>query len=136
MAELTIFYDGFCPLCVREMDHLRKIDQQQKLRLEDIQQPDFSERYPQIDKAEASSILLSQLPNGTLLKGLDSTHKAWSVVGQGWRTGWMRWPLIRWFADRAYLFFARNRYSISRLLTGQSRCNSCSLDDNGKRHCD
>ena len=26
MATLTIFYDGFCPLCVREMAQLRRID--------------------------------------------------------------------------------------------------------------
>lgn len=132
MAELIIFYDGFCPLCVREMDHLRKIDAKQKLRLEDIQQPDFSHRYPQIDKSEASAILLSLQPDGRLLRGLDSTHKAWSLVGKGWRTAWLRWPVIRWFADKAYLFFARNRYAISHLLTGQARCNSCSI---GNQQC-
>ena len=34
-AELTIFYDGFCPLCVREMTHLRRADKQGRMRLVD-----------------------------------------------------------------------------------------------------
>jgi len=37
--------------------------------------------------------------------------------------------IIRWFADRAYLYFARNRYRISELLTGQARCEPCSRGD-------
>lgn len=125
MSALTIFYDGYCPLCVREMTHLRHLDTEQKLTLVDIQADDFAEHYPDIDAAEASRILLSQLPNGELLRGLDSTHAAWSVVGLGWRTVWLRWPILRWFTDHCYLFFARNRYSISRLLTGQARCEPC-----------
>ena len=129
MTELVIFYDGFCPLCVREMGHLRRIDKDNKLQLVDIQQPDFEQRYPHINRAEASSILLSQCPDGRLLRGLDSTHRAWSVVGKGWRTAWLRWPIIRWFADRAYLYFARNRYRISELLTSQARCEPCSRGD-------
>ena len=39
MSTLTIFYDGFCPLCVREMAQLRRIDPDgDKLTLVEIQQ--------------------------------------------------------------------------------------------------
>lgn len=124
MSVLTLFYDGFCPLCVREMAQLRQIDKQGALQLVDIQLADSQALYPQIDFSEASRILLALTADGRLLRGLDSTHAAWSAVGLGYRTAWLRWPVIRWFADRAYLYFAANRYRISYWLTGQARCDN------------
>jgi predicted DCC family thiol-disulfide oxidoreductase YuxK len=124
MSVLTLFYDGFCPLCVREMAQLRQIDKQGVLQLVDIQLADSQALYPQIDFSEASRILLALTADGRLLRGLDSTHAAWSAVGLGYRTAWLRWPVIRWFADQAYLYFAANRYRISYWLTGQARCDN------------
>lgn len=128
---LTVFYDGSCPLCVAEMDQLRALNTQNHLRFENILAPDFSKRYPAIDPAAASNILHGMLrendtDNERLLLGLDVTHKAWSLVGKKRWIAVLRWPVIRWFADRAYLFFARNRYRLSFLFTGKSRCEPCS----------
>ena len=126
MTELTLFFDGYCPLCVKEMAHLRAADHHQRLLLVDIQQPDFAERYPHIDAAAASRILHAETASGELLLGLDVTYRAWSLVGRGFWFAPLRWPVIRWFADKAYLWFARNRYRISGWLIGQQRCNTCS----------
>lgn len=123
-AELTIFYDGFCPLCVAEMSKLRKLDKAQKLAFEDIQQADFSARYPGLDWHALNFKIHALQADGNLLQGLDATHQAWKLVGHGWLYAPLRWPIISWFADRAYLFFARNRYQISYWLTGQKRCDS------------
>lgn len=123
--KMTLFYDGTCPLCVAEMDQLRHFNTQGSLHFEDITQSDFAHRYPDIDPAAASAILHGKLEDGTLLLGLDVTHKAWSMVGKKRWIGILRWPLIRFAADRAYLFFARNRYRISYLLTGKMRCEPC-----------
>jgi len=134
MSELTLYYDGHCPLCVREMDHLRAADTNQRLTLVDIQMDGFSERYPGIDPVAASNILHATTAEGELLLGLDVTYRAWALVGKGFWIAPLRWPIIRWFADKAYLWFARNRYRVSGWLTGQERCDTCgpkgcSLDD-------
>jgi len=128
MSELKIFYDGACPLCLAEMRHLLNLDTQHKIDLVDINQQDFEEKYPDINKNKADAILHGQLADGSIILGLDVTHKAWSLVGKGYRTAILRWPLIRHFADLAYLFFAKYRHPISRLITGKSRCESCSLE--------
>ncbi len=100
MSELTLYYDGYCPLCVREMDHLRKADQAGRLTLVDIQQEGFTERYPHIDPQAASTILHADTADGELLLGLDVTYRAWSLVGRGFWIAPLRWPVIRWFADK------------------------------------
>ncbi|MCL5049380.1 MAG: DUF393 domain-containing protein [Firmicutes bacterium] len=128
MAQLTIFYDGGCPLCVREMRHLKRLDQRQQMAFEDINAENFNQRFPHVSFSRANQILHGMNGEGEMLYGLDVTHAAWSLVGRGWLTAPLRWPLIRWFADKAYLFFARNRNGISKLLTGKSRCDVCSLD--------
>ena len=123
-TALTIFYDGRCPLCAAEMKQLRQLDDAGKLRLEDINRPDFKQRFPHIDPVEADRVLHGQWANGTLIYGLDVTQQAWALVGRHQWLKLLRLPLVRWFADFGYLFFARYRRQISRLLTGSSRCNA------------
>ena len=60
------------------------------------------------------------------LRGL--AYRAWALVGKGYLIAPLRWPVIRWFADKAYLWFARNRYKVSGWFTGQERCDSCGPD--------
>ena len=133
MEKMILFYDGSCPLCVAEMKQLRQLNTHQKLQFEDILLPDFNQRFPDISKEKASSILHGLLTTQTgneqqLLLGLDVTYKAWNLVGKKKWLKLLRLPVISIIADKAYLFFARNRYRISYLLTGKSRCSSCSID--------
>ncbi len=124
MAQLTIFYDGFCPLCVNEMASLARHDRQHCLEFEDIHQEDFATRFPSIDPERANTVLHALDEQGVLLLGLDVTAKAWSLVGVPWFRA-LRWPGVRRVADWAYLRFARHRFAISRLLTGKTRCERC-----------
>lgn len=128
MAELKIYYDGGCPLCLAEMKHLLKLDQQKKLVLIDINQQDFEQKYPHINRREADRILHGELADGNIILGLDVTHKAWSLVGKGKWTAMIRLPIIGTVADFAYLQFARHRHFLSRLITGKERCETCSLE--------
>ncbi|MBU1296103.1 DUF393 domain-containing protein [Marinomonas sp. UCMA 3892] len=125
---LTIFYDGHCPLCAAEMQTLQSLDTQKKLQLEDIHADSFSERFPYIDKVEADRLLHGQLANGKIIKGLDVTCLAWKLVGKHKWMQLLRWPVIRFFADMGYKFFARYRHQISSFVTGKPRCESCLKD--------
>lgn len=123
--KLTLFYDGFCPLCVAEMDKLAEYDVDAKLGFEDIQALDFPTRFPNIDPVAADRFLHAQYEDGSMIYGLDVTHQAWRQVGRQRWLAILRWPVIRWFADLGYTFFARHRYSISYLFTGKRRCDAC-----------
>ena len=128
--SLTIFYDSYCPLCVKEMRHLKKLDGGKKLNLVDVHNASFSNTYPEISPQAALTKLhgyLFQQQEKHLITGLDVTYHAWRMVGRGWLIAPLRWPVIRWFSDRAYLWFARHRNTISEKLTGQPRCERCRL---------
>ena len=122
---LTLFFDSTCPLCAAEMRQLRSLDTAGRLCFADIYAEDFATCYPHIDVAAADRYLHGEYADGSMIYGLDVTCGAWRAVD---RKRWLlilRWPIIRWFADIAYRLFARNRYTISYLLTGQKRCERC-----------
>jgi len=112
-GTLRVYYDGLCPLCVNEMRHLEKLDGGRRLDLQDITAADFTVRFPHIDPVKADRILHGELPDGTLILGLDVTVMAWRLAGRGRWVAFLRWPLVRPVADRVYLFFARHRHRIS-----------------------
>lgn len=122
---LILFYDGFCPLCMMEMRKLKALDKHRRLAFVDIQSPQFAAEYPDLDYEALNARMHGMLENGQMLDGLDLFYHAWKLVGHGWVYAPLRWPVIKWFADRAYLVFARHRYTISYLLTGQKRCTRC-----------
>lgn len=120
--SFTIFYDGQCPLCMKEMDQLKKHNADGNLLFVDIMQSDFDTQYPHLDWQALNERIHGICDDGTVLIGLDATHRAWSEVGKGWLYAPLRWPVIKYFADKAYLVFARHRYKISYWLTGKKRC--------------
>jgi len=122
MSALRIFYDGQCPLCRMEIDHLKKLDSSGQLELQDITVSDFSARFPHIDTQAADRVLHGELADGSMIYGLDVTCTAWQLVGKGHWFAFLRWPLIRPLADLGYRFFARHRHRISGWF---GRTNSC-----------
>jgi predicted DCC family thiol-disulfide oxidoreductase YuxK len=127
VAELIIFYDGGCPLCVSEMRHLSKLDTEAQISLENIYADDFKIRFPHINQKRADQILHGQLASGEVIYALDVTYAAWSLVGKRHWVAVLRWPIIKQVADYSYLFFAKYRSTISKLLTGSERCEMCAI---------
>ncbi|MFC7160336.1 DUF393 domain-containing protein [Pseudidiomarina halophila] len=111
------------------MRHLKSRDKHGKIQFESIWDEDFAARFPDIDVAEANRILHARTPSGAMIYGLDVTYAAWSAVGRGWLIAPLRWPGVRWLADKGYLGFAKHRDRLSKLITGKERCLSCSLDE-------
>ncbi len=124
---LTIFYDGNCPLCQMEMRKLAQLDQHGKLHFEDIQQSDFKQRFPDLNWANLNARIHVMQSDGVIVTGLDATYLAWKAVGKGWVYAPTRWPVIRWFADLCYRFFAKYRLQLSFILTGKKRCEACDI---------
>ena len=118
---MIIFYDGNCPLCVKEMNSLKRADTHNKIILEDINKDDFEQRFSYIKRKNAMAFLHGQRDNGEMIYGLDVTFAAWQTVG---RHSWLKLlqlPGIRFIADLGYRLFAKYRRQITRICC-QSSC--------------
>ncbi|WP_462172110.1 thiol-disulfide oxidoreductase DCC family protein [Pseudoalteromonas xiamenensis] len=120
---MVIFFDGNCPLCVSEMNALLEHDSNKSLTLINLHDACALKAYPGIDKEKAMSILHGVDNQGRVLFGLDVSVTAWSLVGKHSWLKILRWPVIRYLADRAYLMFAKHRMKISSIFL-KSSCTS------------
>ncbi|MGB2708012.1 MAG: DUF393 domain-containing protein [Pseudoalteromonas nigrifaciens] len=132
---MIIFYDANCPLCNAEMQHLKRADINNKIILEDLNATDFNTRFPNVDKSKAMALLHARMPSGIMIYGLDVTYQAWKTVGKYPWLKIIRLPIIRFFADCAYTFFAKYRQPISRFLMPNSQCknNQCKTKSAGDK---
>jgi len=116
MLKLILFYDGSCPLCAKEILLLKKYDTRNEIQFEDITLDNFSDRFSNIDLAKADAIIHGQLPDGKVITGMDVTFLAWEIVNHNKWLRLFKLPLLRPITDWCYLFFAKHRRRITRLL--------------------
>jgi len=116
MADLTLLYDGACPLCCREVELLRRRDRrhngdQPRLAFVDIDAPDYDPAaHGGIGYAEAMGrihALVGQgLGEGEVLRDVAVFRRAYALVGLGWLYAPSGWPLLNTLADGAYGLWA------------------------------
>lgn len=113
-GEATLYYDGQCPLCAKEMDRLAALKSEQ-LELVNIHQ--LAENIELPDKEALLRNLHLRLPNGEMLTGVAANVTAWEYTPRGRWLRWLKWPLISPVADFVYGWWAEWRY---RRLYGRS----------------
>lgn len=109
--KTTVFYDGQCSLCTREILHYRKIASEGEFSFIDITKDDYLfKRY-----VEETMIGLKQLhvldPNGIMHVGLDAFICLWQRLPR-WRrlASLAKLPGIYWLLSRLYRIFAAWRF--------------------------
>jgi predicted DCC family thiol-disulfide oxidoreductase YuxK len=124
---LTLFYDGGCPVCSREMRFLKKKDSKNLISFIDISSSDFNPSEYNKDQDTFMKQIHARLPDGTLITGMEVFRQAYQRVGHGWILFPTKFPVIKQLADICYALFAKNRMRISKFL---SRCgmSSCAID--------
>jgi predicted DCC family thiol-disulfide oxidoreductase YuxK len=121
MEELTILYDGGCPLCRREVRFLRERDQRlhplkPRLAFVDVDAPDYNPSNHQgVTYRDAMDRIHAIDGNGAILRNLAVFRKAYSLLGMGWLYAPTGWPLLGHLAEAAYTLWARTRL----VLTGR-----------------
>lgn len=120
---LTIFYDGNCALCAREMYHLMKMDKQGNIQFEDLHQPDFSRKFPDIDQEKAMDLLHGKLRDDIIV-GLDVTYHAWRLVGKEHWVKPLQCAVLKPAFNRLYHLFAKNRHTIAKFFYPEESCDN------------
>ena len=119
---LTIFFDGACPICAREIALMRRLDRRGRLKCSDFSRPDFAPTSINISPAELGRIIHARWGDGTVITGVDVFRAMWEAVGLGFLARVSRLSLVEPLVVKAYAWFARNRLR----LTG--RLHTCAGD--------
>ncbi len=102
----TLYYDGNCPLCLKEVARLRELADDD-LALCDIFEAD-SDNLP--DRDTLLRQLHLQTASGELLTGVDANVTAWKHTRWGFVFAWMQWPLCKTVMNAIYSRWASWRY--------------------------
>lgn len=119
---LTVFFDGACPICDREIALMRRLDRRRLLVFCDFSRPDYDPTSIHIAPAELGRIIHARWGNGSVVTGVDVFRAMWEAIGLGFLARLTRLFLFEPLVLNAYAWFARNRLR----LTGRS--NTCTGD--------
>ena len=118
-----VFFDGDCPLCVREIRMLTRLDRKHaRLVFTDIASADFAVAgLP--SHAELMREIHGRGADGQLVVGVEVFRQLYAAVGFGLLVRLTRLPGITQLLDLGYRLFAKNRLR----LTGRCTPTSCEL---------
>ncbi len=112
--NLTIFFDGGCPLCKREVDFLQSKNQKGTLRFIDINTSDFSSdlKYG-ITYKQAMDRIHALKCDGSVIKDIKVFQEAYSLIGLGWIYAPTKLPILDKFIEFIYGLWAKYRLKIT-----------------------
>jgi predicted DCC family thiol-disulfide oxidoreductase YuxK len=108
-GDIEVFYDGGCPVCLREVRVLRRLDRRGRVRFTDIDAPEFQAPRPGPALDDLMARIHARVSDGTWVQGIEVFRRLYAAVGFGPLVAVSRWPGISRLLDRAYAIFARNR---------------------------
>lgn len=121
--DVEVFYDGACPLCIREINMLRRWDRRNRIRFVDIADPDFHAEALGTTQAELMARIRGRLSDGTWIEGVEVFRRLYTAVGFGWLIWPSRLPGISQMLELGYRVFAKNRLR----LTGRCEAGVCTI---------
>jgi predicted DCC family thiol-disulfide oxidoreductase YuxK len=108
--DVEVFFDGECPLCVREIAFLRRLDAPAKrIRFTDIQAPGFDAAAMGISYVALMRRIHGRLPDGRIIDGVEVFRQLYGAVGFRRLVAFTRWPGVAGTLDLAYTLFAKHR---------------------------
>lgn len=110
--QLTLLYDGDCPLCMREVNFLRGRSTKygDPINFVDIASPEYD---PSVNGGISYEVAMGRIHGitgeGNILEGVTVFRAAYNAVGLGWVYSITTIPAIGWVADKIYDAWADRR---------------------------
>jgi predicted DCC family thiol-disulfide oxidoreductase YuxK len=115
-APITVYFDGYCPVCSREVALYRRLDRHARIRWLDLAGPTDVLRDAGFSLTAALDLLHVRDVDGGLRIGLDAHLLMWERL-PGLR--WLAWAVrrhagLRRVLEAAYRAFTRRRPGLTR----------------------
>jgi predicted DCC family thiol-disulfide oxidoreductase YuxK len=138
MWPLTLYFDGDCPLCAREIRLLRQHAAEHRLLFVDISRDEFDATALGCTFEQMQSLLHGRFADGQWVTGLDATLWSWRAAGLGFWATPLTWRALRPLLELGYRLFCRLRPALAWLPhpDGGRRCvdNQCVVPESKPSH--
>lgn len=121
--SVEVFYDGDCPLCLREIKLLKWLDRNDRIQFTDIAASDFKAQDFKKTQVQFMDEIHGRLPDGQWIIGVEVFRQLYAAVGLGLLVWPTRLPGISHALNFGYEVFAKNRLR----FTGRCTKESCDI---------
>lgn len=121
---VEVFYDGDCPLCMREIRMLMRKDRDARIQFTDIAAPSFDASPLGFTYADMMSRIRGRLPDGSWIEGVEVFRQLYAAIGWKRAVAVSRVPGIAQLLALVYRVFAANRLR----LTGRCTPDGCAVN--------
>lgn len=116
-GQIDLLFDSECPICMMEVNFLKKRDIENKIKFTDLQSPDYNPvDHGNVKFSEGMRKLRAVLPDGKVVIGVEVFRQTYEAIGLGWVFELTKLPVLGQIADFVYDVWAENRLR----LTGRS----------------
>jgi predicted DCC family thiol-disulfide oxidoreductase YuxK len=120
---VSVYFDGECPLCTREIRMLQRLDKHSRIQFVDISRAEFDPATIGLSMSQLMAEIHGRLPDGGLISGVEVFRRLYAAVGFSRLVAISRWPIVRQSLEVAYRLFAKNRMR----LTGRCADEHCAI---------
>ena len=106
---LTVYFDGKCPICRREIDLMKKFNRKDDLRFIDFSDASFQSTDPDLNTCDFARVIHARWSDGTVITGVEVFREMWEAIGLGVLSRFSRLSPINGLLVKAYGWFAKNR---------------------------
>ena len=114
---LTVYFDGECPICRREIDLMKILNRKERLQFIDFSEPSYHPTEHGLNQCDLGRVIHARWSDGTLVTGVDVFREMWQAIGLGFLARFSRRALVNKLLVKGYAWFARNRLR----LTGRAK---------------
>ena len=112
--KIDLLFDSECPICMMEVEFLKKRDIENRIRFTDLQSPDYNPAdHGNVSFERGMRKIRAVLPGGTVVTGVEVFRQTYKAIGLGWVFDLTSLPLIGKAADVIYDIWAENRLRIT-----------------------
>ena len=113
---LTVFFDGACPICDREIALMKRLDRRRQLEFCDFSAQEYNAVSIGFTAADLATVIHARWADGRVITGIEVFRAMWEAVGLRFLAKLSRLSVVEPLVLNAYAWFARNRLR----LTGRS----------------
>ena len=110
---LTVYFDGDCPICRREIDLMKIFNRKNHLKFIDFAASSYLPEEHGLSPCDLGQVIHARWADGTLITGVEVFREMWEAIGLRALARLARRPMINKLLVRAYDWFARNRLRLT-----------------------
>jgi predicted DCC family thiol-disulfide oxidoreductase YuxK len=106
---LTVYFDGKCPICRREIDLMKIFNRRERLQFIDFSTSSYRPTDHGLNQCDLGRVIHARWSDGTLISGVEVFRETWEAIGLGFLARITRLSGINTLLVKAYAWFAKNR---------------------------